>query len=100
MLSDAVAYRDRRTDGIAPEVEKLISSEELYQRTGIQKINFNTIYQLAALKKEHPEVLEEAQSMLKTGPWYALSTGLTIVLLVFGVGLIGEGLQAQDREVA
>ena len=64
MLSDAVAYRDSRTDGIAPEVEKLISSEELYKRTGIQKINFNTIYQLAALKKEHPEVLEEAQSML------------------------------------
>ena len=45
-------------------------------------------------------MLSEAQSMLKAGPWYALSTGLTIVLLVFGVGLIGEGLQAQDREVA
>ena len=45
-------------------------------------------------------MLSEAQSMLKAGPWYAVSTGLTIVLLVFGVGLIGEGLQAQDREVA
>ena len=44
-------------------------------------------------------MLSEAQSMLATGPWYALSTGLTIVLLVFGVGLIGEGLQAQNREV-
>ena len=64
MLSDAVAYRDSRTDGIAQEVEKLISSEELYQRTGIQKINFNTIYQLMALKKENPEVLEQAQSLL------------------------------------
>ena len=64
MLSDAVAYRDSRTDGIAQEVENLISSEELYERTGIQKINFNTIYQLMALKKEHPEVLEEAQSLL------------------------------------
>ena len=64
MLSDAVAYRDSRTDGIAQEVENLISSEELYERTGIQKINFNTIYQLMALKKERPEVLEEAQSLL------------------------------------
>ena len=44
-------------------------------------------------------MLAEAQSMLKAGPWYALSTGLTIVMLVFGVGLIGEGLQAQNREV-
>ena len=38
-------------------------------------------------------MLAEAQSMLAAGPWYAVSTGLTIVLLVFGVGLLGEGLQ-------
>ena len=44
-------------------------------------------------------MLSEAQSMLRSGPWYALCTGLTIVLLVFGVGLIGEGLQAKDSEV-
>ena len=44
-------------------------------------------------------MLSEAQSMLSTAPWYALFTGLTIVLLVFGVGLIGEGIQAQNREV-
>ncbi|MCR4751010.1 MAG: ABC transporter permease [Eubacterium sp.] len=44
-------------------------------------------------------MLSEAQGMLKAGPWYAICTGLTIVLLVFGVGLIGEGLQVQNREV-
>ena len=44
-------------------------------------------------------MLSEAQSMLKAGPWYAVFTGLTIVLLVFGVGLIGEGLQVRNREV-
>ena len=38
-------------------------------------------------------MLAEAQGMLAAGPWYALCTGLTIVLLVFGVGLLGEGLQ-------
>ena len=32
--------------------------------------------------------------------WYAVGTGLTIVLLVFSVGLIGEGLQRQDKGVA
>ena len=45
-------------------------------------------------------MLSEAQGMFARAPWYALSTGLVIVLLVFGVGLIGEGLQAQNREVA
>ena len=38
-------------------------------------------------------MLSEAQGMLSAGPWYALCTGMTIVLLVFGVGLVGEGLQ-------
>lgn len=44
-------------------------------------------------------MLSEAQSMVSIAPWYALSTGLSIVLLVFGVGLIGEGLQARAKEV-
>ncbi|MBQ3466908.1 MAG: ABC transporter permease, partial [Oscillospiraceae bacterium] len=44
-------------------------------------------------------MLSEAQGMIAAGPWYAIFTGSTIVLLVFGVGLIGEGLQARNREV-
>lgn len=38
-------------------------------------------------------LLSEAQGMLVTAPWYALCTGGVIVALIFGVGLIGEGLQ-------
>ena len=45
-------------------------------------------------------MLSEAQSMFARAPWYALCTGTVIVLLVFGAGLIGEGLQKMDREVA
>ena len=44
-------------------------------------------------------MLSEAQSMIAIAPWYALSTGLTIVLIVFGVGLLGEGLQQMSKEV-
>ena len=44
-------------------------------------------------------MLSEAQGMLASCPWYAIFTGLAIILLVFGVGLIGEGLQVQNREV-
>lgn len=64
LVGDAVAYRDGRTSGVAGLVEALISPEELYARTGIQKQNFNTIYQLMALKQEHPEQLEQAESLL------------------------------------
>ncbi len=61
-----VAYRDHRTDGIKEELEQqgILSFEETYRRTGIQYQKFNTIYQLTALKKEHPEQLEKAKTFL------------------------------------
>ena len=63
-LTDAVCYRDHRTDGIDREVEQILSRAELYGKTGIQKAIFNTIYQLMALKKESPEVLKKAETFL------------------------------------
>ena len=59
-----VAYRDARTEGADALVDAAISADELYARCGIQKMLFNTIYQLAALKKEHPEQIEKAQRLL------------------------------------
>lgn len=46
----AASYRDGRTNTVISEVEQIISAEELYRKTGIQKQNFNTIYQLYADK--------------------------------------------------
>lgn len=46
----AVSYRDSRTNRVINKVESIISAEELYLKTGIQKQNFNTIYQLYADK--------------------------------------------------
>ena len=62
--SDMVAYRDARTEGADALVESVVPREELYARCGIQKMLFNTIYQLAALKKEHPEQIEKAARLL------------------------------------
>ena len=65
LCSDAVAYRDARTAGADAEIEaRVMQFDELYARCGIQKTSFNTIYQLWALKKEHPEQLEKAASFL------------------------------------
>ncbi|MBQ9531363.1 MAG: rhamnulokinase [Eubacterium sp.] len=47
----AVSYRDSRTFEVLDEVNKIISQEELYSKTGIQKANYNTIYQLYCDKK-------------------------------------------------
>ncbi len=64
VIGKATGYRDHRTDGIDSEVYRVISEEDLYERTGIQKAIYNTIYQLAAHKKQHPEELEAAESLL------------------------------------
>lgn len=64
LVTDAVAYRDPRTDGVMEEVFKKIPKEKLYLETGIQFQKFNTIYQLYALKQKSPDVLKEAKSFL------------------------------------
>ncbi|MCR5754254.1 MAG: rhamnulokinase [Acetatifactor sp.] len=63
-IGDAVGYRDNRTQGMDAEVYKVITEAALYQRTGIQKQLFNTIYQLMAVKKNSPENLKQAKMFL------------------------------------
>lgn len=64
LLTDAVAYRDPRTDGMMKEVFQFINKERLYLDTGIQFQKFNTIYQLYSIKRSNPEILEKAKSFL------------------------------------
>lgn len=64
VLGDTIGYRDRRTEGMDAKLYKVISEKELYRRSGIQKAIFNSIYQLAAVKAEHPELLNQARTFL------------------------------------
>ena len=50
VIRPVYAYRDSRTNGIPEKVDSIISRKDLFARTGIQAINFNTIYQLYADK--------------------------------------------------
>lgn len=52
-IKPCYCYRDSRTSAVIDEVESLVSPTELYAKTGIQKQNFNTIYQLYADKKNN-----------------------------------------------
>ncbi len=65
-LTDAVAYRDSRTRGVPEQFDKLLSPQALYARTGIQRVEFNTLYQLLALKRERPQALSQARRLLLT----------------------------------
>lgn len=64
LIGKTVGYRDGRTKGMDQEVYKVISQDQLYERTGIQKQIFNTIYQLMAVKMKKPQELANAKTML------------------------------------
>ncbi len=63
-VGEAVSYRSHRTDGMDAVLEKTLTVHQLYARTGIQKQQFNTVYQLLALKAQHPEQLFAASALL------------------------------------
>ena len=53
---------------------------------------------VSANKPSLGRMLSESQNFLVGGaPWYALSVGLAIVLLILGLSLLGEGLQQRRR---
>ena len=41
-------------------------------------------------------MLSESQSYMARAPWYMLTVGGVIVLLILGVSLLGEGLQQKQ----
>jgi rhamnulokinase len=64
VLGLPVAYRDHRTDGMMERVHAETSRAEIYFRTGIQFLQFNTLYQLRALLDEKPEWIGRADKLL------------------------------------
>lgn len=58
------AYRDPYTEGIPEKVFEIIPREELYAITGVQIMNFNTIFQLYAQSKEADSRLPETDKIL------------------------------------
>lgn len=64
LMENPVHYRDARTVGLVDEAFKTMSKEKLYGITGIQFMELNTLFQLIALKKYRPWMLERADKML------------------------------------
>jgi len=64
LLGNPYHYRDARNEPAMARVLREIPAEEIFRRTGIQFLPFNTIFQLAALKHADSPALREAQRML------------------------------------
>ncbi len=58
------AYRDPFTQGVPDVFFRKMPKEEVYRRTGIQVMDFNSLYQLYQAKKERFEPLLHAEKIL------------------------------------
>ena len=64
VLRNPYCYRDPHTDHAMEEYFKLIPREKVYDKTGIQFMQFNTLFQLNTMRKNHDSALESADKIL------------------------------------
>jgi len=64
LLGNPHHYRDPRTAGAVEFVAERVSPQALFERTGLQPMRFNTLFQLLAMARTNPEALWVADRLL------------------------------------
>ncbi|MBO4564132.1 MAG: rhamnulokinase [Bacteroidaceae bacterium] len=64
LLRNPYCYRDPHTEGAMEEYFKLIPKERVYEKTGIQFMPFNSLFQLATMRRNSDSALEAADKIL------------------------------------
>lgn len=64
LISNPYHYRDSRTDGIVEKAFEIVPREEIFEQTGIQFIQLNTLFQLLAMARQNAPTLEIAETLL------------------------------------
>ncbi len=64
LLENPRSYRDPRTEGMLERAFEIVPREEIFQRTGIQFMRLNTLYQLLAMREAGSPLLDLAQHLL------------------------------------
>lgn len=63
-VGEAVHYRDTRTDGMDAALEQQLPFPAHFALCGIAKQPFNTVYQMMAILREHPEYADQVEDFL------------------------------------
>jgi len=71
VLANPTHYRDKRTEGMQELAFSKVPREEIYRRTGIQFLPFNTVYQLLSLKASGSPLLDAAECALLMGDLFS-----------------------------
>ena len=96
-------YRDARTDGMMDKANKTLGPDRLWERTGIQPMFFNTIYQLMAEVARNGDRLRKANEILFIPDYinYRLSGVRAIERTIASTsGLLFAGSPEWDVEIA
>jgi rhamnulokinase len=64
LLGNPYHYRDARTDGMLERAMEIVPREEIFARSGLQFMRFNTLFQLLAMKLAKSPLLDVAESLL------------------------------------
>jgi rhamnulokinase len=64
LLGNPVCYRDARTDGMMEQAFKTVSRNEIFQQSGLQFMQFNTLYQFLAMARNHSPLFDVAETFL------------------------------------
>lgn len=64
MLGQPFHYRDARNDGMMAKAFKKVSRADIFAQTGLQFMQFNTLFQLLAHRQTHPDLLDAADCFL------------------------------------
>jgi len=64
LLGNPYHYRDARTGGMLEKAQAIVPREEIFEATGVQFMQLNTLYQLLAMRLARSPVLEAAESLL------------------------------------
>lgn len=64
LLGNPYHYRDSRTAGIFDRAFPMVSREEIFAETGLQFMEFNTLFQLLAMRLQQSPLLDVAESLL------------------------------------
>ncbi len=64
LLGNPHHYRDRRTDGVMERVFEKVGKDKLYERTGVQFMQINTLYQLYSMRLQGDPRLDCARTLL------------------------------------
>ena len=64
LLGAPFHYRDGRTDGMLEEAFKVMPRAEIFANTGVQFMQFNTLYQLIAATRNGPEIFDKAKTFV------------------------------------